>query len=293
MQNEKPQETFTQDHMNNEVMSTLRKALPVSFNGFVTGIYVTPEIAETFLKYNTKNRHISDAVNLRYAQAMQAGHWKFNGAPIVFSNRGRLLDGQNRLKAVARSGVTIPMLVVYGIDEENFNTMDQGSKRTTVQILRILKCKDSNTLAAALRLAYIYLYVDSKMGQFGTDTVYNDVLLNLLVRYPNIKNSVSKANPARHLCNSTIVAFCHFVFSLKAPQSADLFISQFTTGEDLHSGHPALVLRNFLIESKGEIPKLNSRTIIALFFKAWNHFRKGEKIKALKWRGTDVFPEVI
>jgi hypothetical protein len=288
--NYQEQNVELKDH---EAMDAILGAERTNFHGLTEAIYVTPEMAQIFLKYNTKNRKISNAVNLRYAQAMHAGHWKFNGEPIVFSDKGRLLDGQNRLKAIVRSQVTVPMMVVYGIEEETFRTMDQGSKRTTGQILQILNHKDGNVLAASLRLAYIYLYIDAKLGQFGTDSVYNEVLLNLLVRYPQIKESVKKSRPARNLCSRTIVAFCHFVFSLRDQHDADLFIKQIATGEDLHAGDPALTLRNFLIQAKGETPKLNARTLIALFFKAWNYFRNGKTIKNLKWREAEEFPGVI
>jgi hypothetical protein len=274
-------------------MDEILGAERINFHGLTEAIYVTPEMAQIFLKYNTKNRKISNAVNLRYAQAMHAGHWKFNGEPIVFSDKGRLLDGQNRLKAVVRSGVTVPMMVIYGIEEETFRTMDQGSKRTTGQILQILNHKDGNTLAATLRLAYIYLYIDETMVKFGTDSIYNEVLLNLLVRYPRIKESVKKSRPARNLCSRTIVAFCHFVFSLRNQRDADLFIRQVATGEDLHAGDPALTLRNLLIKSKGETPPLSKRTLIALFFKAWNYFRNSKTIKNLRWSEKEAFPGAI
>lgn len=289
MQNENHKEIFIQDHMDNEVISTIRRAEQVRFNGFVAGIYVTPEIAETLLKANTKNRHISNIVNHRYAQAMHAGHWRFNGEPIIFSDRGRLLDGQNRLKAVTKSGVSIPMLIVYGIDEENFKTMDLGSKRTTGQILGMLDHKDSNVLAAALRLVYIYIRIDNTMSLSGSDVIYNELLLELFERHSNIKDSVKKTKSVSYLCNRTIAAFCHFVFSLKDAQAADLFIRQLATGAELHAGHPALVLRNLFTQK----PDIYPRKLIALFFKAWNHFRKGEKIKMLKWYENDIFPEVI
>ncbi len=293
MEHTKTQQERMDDFNDHEVMDAILGAKRINFSGLSEAVYVTPEMAELFLKYNTKNRRISNAVNLRYAQAMHAGHWKFNGEPIVFSNQGRLLDGQNRLKAIVRSGMTIPMMIIYGIEEETFRTMDLGSKRTTGQILQILNNKDGNVLAATLRLAYIYLYIDARMMQFGTDSIYNEVLLNLLVRYPQIKDSVNKSRPARNLCSRTIVSFCHFVFSLRSQREADLFISQVVTGENLQSGAPALTLRNFLIQVKGENSKPSSKSIVAVFIKAWNYFRNGKTVKSLKWRESEEFPEVI
>jgi hypothetical protein len=293
MCNDKTPKANLSKPVDHEVFDTIRNAEPIDFYGFTHAVMVTPEMAKIFLKHNTMNRSISDVVNTRYAQAMKAGHWKFNGETVVFSNTGILLDGQNRLKAIIKSGVTVPMMIIYGIEEDNFKTINQGSKRTTGQILKILNCENNVTLAATLRLAYIYLYLDNKMLRSGSDSVYHQVLLGLLERYPTIKESVKKAASAHQLCNRTIAAFCHFVFSLRDPRGADLFIRQVITGEDLHAGDPALSLRNVLIKNKGENIKLPSRTLIALFFKAWNYFRKGKTIKNLRWRDTETFPEVI
>ncbi|MFA7185855.1 MAG: hypothetical protein WC082_13220 [Victivallales bacterium] len=289
MRNDKHQEKFV-DH---EVFDTIRNAEPVEFYGFTQAVTVTPEMAKIFLKHNTGNRRISDAVNQRYSRIMKAGDWRFNGQTIVFSNMGRLIDGQHRLKAIIRSGLTLPMLVVYGIEDENFKTMDQGCKRTTGQVLNILECKNSNTLAAALRIAYIYFEVDPNLNCSSTAYVYNEALLNFREQHPEMEQSVAIAGAAKGICSTSALAFCHFVFARKCPQFADLFINQLISGEDLHAGHPVLALRNHLIRNKHNKAKLPVRELIVLIFKAWNYCRKMQKIKCLKVNGSDTLPEAI
>ena len=49
---------------------------------------------------------------------MQDGKWRLNGKTICFDSTGRLLNGQHRLSAVVRSGVTLTTVVVRGLDPD-------------------------------------------------------------------------------------------------------------------------------------------------------------------------------
>jgi len=282
-----------EDFKDHEVMDAILGAKRINFNGLTEAVHVTPEMAELFLRYNTKNRRISKVVNERYARIMESRNWKFNGEPIIFSDRGVLLDGQNRLKAISMSGITIPMMIVYGIKEENFSSIDQGSKRTAGQVLNILECKRSNTLAAALRIAYIYFDIDPSLSCSSVPYVYNEALLNFLKLHPEIKNSIAKVATGGRLCSSSVLAFCHFVFAGKSQKAADLFFKQLLCGEDLHAGHPVLALRNRLFRNTNRRADIPARELIALIFKAWNYCRKMQNIKNLTWHPDDAFPEVI
>ena len=69
---------------------------------------VTPEMAVAFLANNPSNRAISTrAVGYLVAQ-MRDGLWCEHVAPIVFNERGELIDGQTRLSAVVQYGKPVP-----------------------------------------------------------------------------------------------------------------------------------------------------------------------------------------
>lgn len=97
---------------------------------------ITPQLAEEYLKYNTKNYRVISRAKVRsYAEDMKNNLWEENGEAIVFGSDGILKDGQHRLLAIAKSGATIPMLVVRGVDS-NIQTYDVGMGRTISQIVR-------------------------------------------------------------------------------------------------------------------------------------------------------------
>lgn len=98
-------------------------------------VLVTPEKAKELLKRNRNNRSISDPRVRQYAEDMTAGKWQMNGQAVVTDINGDLKDGQHRLMAVVRSGVSVPMLLVEGVDE-NVVTFDRGRVRSALDIIR-------------------------------------------------------------------------------------------------------------------------------------------------------------
>ena len=64
---------------------------------------------------------------------------------------GKLLDGQHRLHAVIEAGLPIQSVVVYGMDDEAFRTMDTGKARTGGDTLSVTGVGNHNHIAAAIR----------------------------------------------------------------------------------------------------------------------------------------------
>lgn len=85
------------------------------------GLSVTVEVisqqeAIAYLKNNAKHRPIKEKKVDEYMNEMIDGHWRLNGKTICFDTNGRLLNGQHRLSAVARSGVPLTTVVIRGLD---------------------------------------------------------------------------------------------------------------------------------------------------------------------------------
>lgn len=97
---------------------------------------ITPEQAEKFLMRNTSNRSINWARVNAYANDMKSGQWKLNGEAIVFSENGSLRNGQHRLWAIVKSGVTVPIVVIDGVDD-NTILYDRGRTRSIVDTITI------------------------------------------------------------------------------------------------------------------------------------------------------------
>lgn len=70
---------------------------------------ITPSIAEKMLETNVRNRSMKKEP---LKKAILSGEWLLNGAPIVFSNTGVLLDGQTGLEHVLTQTRPL-MLLLY------------------------------------------------------------------------------------------------------------------------------------------------------------------------------------
>lgn len=114
-------------------------------------VSVTPSLAAEWLeKHNNGNRPIRPGVVKKYVAMMQAGQWSLSPDGIIFGDGGRLIQGQHRLTAIVRSGVTCEMLVTTGVSNDVFKVLDRGAPRTVADVLGVNK-----RLAEIARLAAV------------------------------------------------------------------------------------------------------------------------------------------
>ena len=102
--------------MNDENVTKLKKlpphlsVLPIEF----TYMDVSPAEAESILKNNGHNRVLSEKHVARLAGDMGADHWTLTHQPIAVGPDWEIVDGQHRLAAIVRSGVTVRIvLAIY------------------------------------------------------------------------------------------------------------------------------------------------------------------------------------
>lgn len=139
-------------------------------------LFVGPELAEEFLRKNTKNyRKYRPWVAKKYADDMRNNRWKINGESICFNSKGELVNGQHRLEAIVMTGITIPIVVVYDVDDEVV-TFDIGFTRSSVDIARAM---DSNNKYSTNLLAIASQFV----SDFGRLKLNTDVPSEYAVKF--------------------------------------------------------------------------------------------------------------
>ena len=261
-------------------------------------IKITPEIAKDYLKNNNHNRPISDHTVTKYSNDMKDGNWHTNGAPIILSNKGQVIDGQHRLSAIVRSGVAIETLLVEGVDPSAFKTVDIGKKRTGADALATFDKKyrkDGALLAAAVSI----------ITQFTSHGVFKEELRNKkpnhseLIKYvENNKGLLRSCDFAKGLQGakkfvplSCLVAL-HFLFSKKDINKCEDFFFKLNTGENLTKGDPVLVLRNRLVEIRHSGGVFRTREIMPYVLKAWEAVREDRQIERLRI-DVDYVPVIL
>lgn len=101
-------------------------------------ITVTPELAETWLKKNSRNRSFSPGKAKTYAADMSAGRWKHTHQDsIAFYKDGELADGQHRLAAISLSGVPRDLMVWWGLEDDAAYGIDAHKMRGTSDQIKI------------------------------------------------------------------------------------------------------------------------------------------------------------
>lgn len=243
---------------------------------------VTPQEAILWLDTkNSRNRPISQSTVDRYAQEIKAGRWVNNGGSIVFSKTGQLLNGQHRLKAIIAANKSIDTLIVYGIDDSAFDTIDDGNKRSLADVFAIKGETCSGLLAAGVRFLWVYATGqietrDLRKGVIAT----KPILEKTLDRHPGMRSSVRyigmlKARPGSVLIPIGMAIGLHYLFALVDEKKADEFFSIFQSGLNLTENHPIALLRQRLISSSRD--RSSRITNSAMYFyvvASWNAFQQ-------------------
>lgn len=97
---------------------------------------VTPEMAAKWLQRNEGNRKLREPRAASLAKAINDGKYRLTHQPIAFSAKGRLLDGQHRLRAICLANRTIPIAVARNVPESAFDVIDAGLARKMYERLR-------------------------------------------------------------------------------------------------------------------------------------------------------------
>lgn len=129
---------------------------------------MTPDEATKLLEnHNDVNRPFSQAVIQKLSRDMQEGAFRVNGDTICFDLDNRVVDGQNRLRAIAESGQTQMIIEIAGFDPQVIVTKDLGKSRSVLDILTIngFTIKNASIVIGAASILMIGSKRHNKLGQ--------------------------------------------------------------------------------------------------------------------------------
>jgi hypothetical protein len=251
-------------------------------------ITIDPNKAKSFLTVNKGNRPVSETLVNQFADDMRAGRWKLNGDAIRFDEDDMLIDGQHRLYAIVKSGVTLQMFCIQGLPHEVFDTIDTGKRRSNSDILALRGEKNTNVLAGAIRILANYEQSPSRFGGSGGWTGCSAVKAeDVINRHPMLREFVSKCSnqsiKSLHV-SVTLVAALLYIFWMRDQRLALEFLDGLNRGFNRNDLDPFFILREKLIrlrEVKNQKPDM--KYIAAIFIKAWNYKRAGFPVAKLSW----------
>lgn len=267
-------------------------------------IKFTPKMAEEWLGRNVSNRSHRERVSRRYAYDMVNGDWRWTGDPLRVTADGALKDGQHRLKAVVIAGETDPdivipfLVVVVGADAQE--AIDTGIPRKLHDVLKLRGEMDAGALAAVIRLATqwdegVRRSLSTNNSSTGTHAHY----LRTLEAHPELRDVIADAQRVSRHCElpASIVGLLWWAFDRideTSPDDARFFFDRLADGQGLVSGDPIYELRKTLDLIKASVRGERSRThLIAITIKAWNAYRRGDKVGLLRYRSGGAKPEAF
>lgn len=111
--------------------------------------WINKQRADALLELNTDNRHMREShINYIIRQIVN-GNWVLTHQGIAISDKGRIIDGQQRLTAISRCGKAVKLFVFEGIPDAAFHNIDNGLlARTNADVTGL------NTQITALIYAY-------------------------------------------------------------------------------------------------------------------------------------------
>jgi hypothetical protein len=254
---------------------------------------VTPELASSWLSRNVHNRNIRAVTVESYANDKTAGDRMWSGETIKFAVDGSLIDGQHRLHAIVRAEVTVPMLVVRGLDAEAQEDIDSGLPRKFHDVLRLRGEVNASILAAILRRVWLW--------EHGYRRSYSKVrptpaqLLRTLEATPQLREIAGRANfvAANSSLPASTVGLLIWLFSALDYEDCEAFFDRLVDGQNLSKGDPVYELRRTIQGAKDARGQRNQIYLLVITIKAWNAYRQGETVGLYRWRAGGAKPEAF
>lgn len=250
-------------------------------------ILVTPDIAAEFMELNTGNRNEKPIKQSGMVRDMSTGNWIQTGEAIKFDWNGRMVDGQNRCRAIIRSGVSIPMLIVRELDPRAQVAMDSGTPRTSRDALHfagVTSEKDTNAVANVHRGWNMGILTTANSLLGGAGRMTNQETVQYVADNPYVETAAIAAKliyqrglrlPVGAIGTAIVE------FSRLDQDACEDFFQRITELRTSGHGDPIATLIKRTNDMKVDRQRMYEGTGLYLLFRTWNAYREGETLHKL------------
>lgn len=241
---------------------------------FTEVVSISPEIAERLLERNDCNRSTNERQIAAIAKDIANGLWQVNGETIIVSRDGQLNDGQNRLYAVIRAGITIETCVAFGASRESRFTVDMGRQRRAADFLQMHNVKYSHNVAAIVKQHQLYLHGIYRQGGSGQFLTKQELLRAYEARAKEYDRATERAARGKQLKSygASPIGAAYMILHAVNPLECNLFFDRIEDGVGLERGSAILAVRNKLSNTA---KRLTGPEKLELLLRGWNAWREG------------------
>lgn len=247
-------------------------------------VQITPEDAQLALDSYSgiRNRSLNQSRVLRYAGDMTAGNWQLNGETLIFSRDGHLMNGQHRMHACVKAGVTISSFVVFGIDSSLMSTIDQGCSRRISHALEIEGFENGGSLSSTLKFINMIRESTCSASRAAPTTAAAKEMLALEPGIEEVVNEMAEWCRTVGICGSGVAEAIVYLSS-RRPEALT-FMKKVLTGEGLfmdddHPSHEQTARRALLglrkYRNKAELQRY-------ILVSCWNRHCQREDVRVLR-----------
>jgi hypothetical protein len=252
--------------------------------GTITGM-VTPELATVLLTLNTNNRPMSPRAIDRFQAILRRGAWQNTGEAIIVANNGQLSDGQHRLTAIRRTGISALCDVRFGIARAAFAVTGTGARRTTGSAMAIAGKPNATMQAAIGRLLVQH---DAGYINRANIQVDSDLVIAIADTEPAIGNVAAlirslKFKPTRTAPFGFALVLARRATSLDRVAAFANLVDSGKADEECGTRRLHVRLRDAGM-NKERVPQID---VAVLTVRAWNAWIEGRAISRLVVSETD------
>lgn len=255
---------------------------------------VSPHLAEEWLKRNPRNRPLNKARVAQMASDMKNGRWLMTGASIQFDDGDNLIDGQHRLSGVVVAGVTVPMIVVRGLNPRAQAVIDIGQKRTMGQELGLQGVHNANHVAAISSIHWRMR--NSAQSSWGST---NGPTRPELAEWTHSRADLYQAavvmgRAAREHAGLRVSVYGCLYALVSDANRLDAwhgFHQGIVTGANLSLGDPRLTLRNrglATMQERSSAGMWQTQIWLAYCIKSFNAYTEGRSLKMLRFSAEEL-----
>ena len=257
---------------------------------------IDPSIASDMLSRMPSNRRLRQRDINRYEKSMLAGEWNEELLdPIHITTDNNIINGQHRLHAIIKTGLSFVFLVVRGLPASSYKDIDQGRSRTLADALDVRGENHTLELASMINLLYTYdkTGVLAKLAMKAPERANISEGLAYFDSHETIKESLPKGHLLRRRFQkgASRWAAVHYILTNIDREDAAAFLDQLESGEHLQKGDPIYHLRARLLDNIVTVRTITEIEYTALILKTWNLYRDGRTVSTLSWRPGGSRPE--
>lgn len=251
---------------------------------------LTPALASALLARNPDNRGVRSRV-AEMQRDMESGRWQMNGEPIIVSVCGQMNDGQHRCEAVVKSGATIRVLMVFGVERETRYSVDTGVARTPGDFLQMRGIAQANNVAAAAG----YLWQIEQFGRVPdtasiarhrpTKQQLQEVAVRLGARIRASMDAVPMGGAKKIAGYAQLVAVHAYLAEIVGDdRPVTEFMRALVAGDKRDDRDAVWIARERLMEEKRKRHVWPAKTM-EVVIRAWNFHRRGARTGKIQIMG--------